>query len=105
MGPLSRVIAHTVEHCKDSFLVQAAMDDILRFSQTIMTQWQRIKLSEVDVSEEKLYFDDGTLTKTLPVLWKILRSALFAVVVILRSCMMRVVNDGSLANDEGKIRL
>lgn len=102
MGPLSRLISHTVEHCNDSFLIQAVMDDILRFSQTIMTQWRQIKLSEVDLSEETLYFDSITLTMTLPLLWKVLRSALFVVVVVLRGCMTRCVSDGNLAHDEGK---
>lgn len=102
MGPLSRLISHTVENCKDALLIQAVMDDLLRFSQTVFKQWKQIKLSEVDLSEETLYFDSVTLTTTLPLLWRILRSALFAVVVVLRGCMTRCVNDGNLAHDEGE---
>jgi len=101
MGPLSRLVSHVVEHVRDPWLVQVMMDDLARFAKTLATLWRQNKISEVDASEEPVFFDDLTLTKTLPVLWRVLRSALFATAIIIRGVLGRVLGDAMLAADEG----
>ena len=102
LGPLSRLIGHTVEHVSDSGLVMAVLDDLETFSKTLLIQWRQNKLSGIDSSEEKLYLDEMTATVTNPSLWKLLQSTMFAAVIILRSAIGRVLGDASLANDQGK---
>ena len=102
LGPLSRLIGHSIEHAKQSWLVASAIDDLESFAKTLHMQWRHNKLSEVDVSEEILYLDRETLEKTMPQLWKLLKSTLYAAVIILRSAVGRMLGDSALANDEGK---
>ncbi|KAF2101112.1 hypothetical protein NA57DRAFT_37034 [Rhizodiscina lignyota] len=99
MGPLSRLIAHAAEQVRDSLLVQTLVDDIAGFTRSLLTQWRQIGLSEVDASEEAQYFTADTLRTTLPPLWKLLRSTLFASVIILRAAIGRLLGDRLLSSD------
>ncbi|KAF2112599.1 hypothetical protein BDV96DRAFT_648851 [Lophiotrema nucula] len=99
MGPLSRLIAHTVENVKDPWLIQTMMDDLASFSRALTTQWRQIKLSEIDPAEESAYLEEEALNKTLPLLWKLLKAALFATTIILRGVFSRTLSDGVLAAD------
>lgn len=101
MGPLSRLIAHTIENVSQAWLVQTALEDIAAFAKTLDTQWERGRVSEVDVSEERVFFDEHTLTVTMPGLWKVLRGVLFSLVIVLRGVMGRVLSDRMLASDGG----
>lgn len=103
LGPLSRLIGHTIEHVHDSWLVSAVIENLEAFAKTLHMQWRQNKLSEVDSSEEKEFLDKETVEKTIPQLWKLLRSTLFAVVIMLRSAVGRILGDGDLSNDEGEI--
>ncbi|KAF2270090.1 hypothetical protein CC78DRAFT_485911 [Lojkania enalia] len=99
MGPLSKLIAHSVENVQDTWLVQTMMDDLASFSRALTTQWRQIKFSEIDPAEESLYLEQEALHKTLPLLWKLLKAALFATTIILRGVFSRILNDGALAAD------
>lgn len=101
MGPLSRVIAHCVLYSADAWCVRNALDDILAFTQTLHAQWRQTKLSIIEPLKEKEWLTTDTLEKTLPVLWKVLRSAMFAVVIFLRAVMARVLEDPALAMPHG----
>lgn len=101
MGPLSRLIAHTVENVRDSLLVQALVDDIAGFSRSLLTQWRQIKLAEIDAAEEAEHLTVDTLRTTLPPLWKLLRSTLFASVIVLRAVAGRILGDRLLSSDAG----
>jgi hypothetical protein len=103
LGPLSRLIGHSIEHVQQSWLVSAVVEDLEVFAKTLHLQWRQNKLSEIDPSEESLFLDRDTLEKTVPQLWKLLRSTLFAAVIILRSAIGRMLGDEALANDEGAI--
>ena len=100
LGPLSRLIGHSVEHVQDPWLVTAVIDELADFAKTLHLQWRQNKLSEVDASEEQEFLAAETLSITMPVLWKLLRSTLFAAVIILRSALGRLLGDGALATDE-----
>ncbi|KAL9080653.1 MAG: hypothetical protein Q9157_000629 [Trypethelium eluteriae] len=97
MGPLSRLIAHAVENVKHIQLIQEVLENLVVFSKTLLSQWRQNKLSEVDVAEESLFLTDETFKTTLPVLWQLLRSALFGMVVVLRGILSRVLSDGVLS--------
>lgn len=99
MGPLARLIAHSVENVKDAWLIQTMMDDLASFSRALTTQWRQIKLSEIDPAEETIYLEEEALHKTLPLLWKLLKAALFATTIILRGVFNRTLSDGALAGD------
>lgn len=95
-------MGYSVEQAKQSRLVAATIDDLEAFAKTLLVQWRQNKLSEIDRSEENIFMDRETLEETVPQLWKLLRSTMFAVVIILRSAIGRMLGDGTLANDEGE---
>lgn len=101
LGPLARLIGHAAEQVKDPWLVTSALSDLEDFSRTLHMQWRHNKLSEIDASEEQLFLEDQTLRTTFPGLWKLLRSTLFAIVIILRSVIGRTLGDSALAADDG----
>ncbi|KAI9723367.1 MAG: hypothetical protein M1812_001251 [Candelaria pacifica] len=100
MGPLSRLIAHSAEHCKDSTILHTLVDDLQGFARTLTVQWRQNKLSEVDLAEEGMYLHQESLDTTLPELWQVLKTAMFATVVVLRAIVGRVLGDRELAADE-----
>jgi hypothetical protein len=99
MGPLSRLIAHAAENVKDPMLIQTMMDDLSSFSRALTTQWRQIRLSQIDPAEESAFFEEEALNKTLPLLWKLLKAALFATTIILRGVFTRTIGDSTLASD------
>ncbi|KAF2497571.1 hypothetical protein BU16DRAFT_482646, partial [Lophium mytilinum] len=99
MGPLSRLMAHAVENIRDPWLIQTMVDDLAGFSRALTTQWRQNKLSEIDVSEEALFLEEEALRTTLPVLWKLLKAALFATTIVLRGVLGRILSDRILAAD------
>ena len=103
LGPLSRLIGHSIESVSQGWLVTSALEDLETFAKTLHLQWRQNKLSEIDPSEVSVYLDQGTRDNTSSQLWKLLQSTLFAVVIILRSTVGRILGDGALANDECKI--
>ncbi|KAL9097398.1 MAG: hypothetical protein Q9165_000293 [Trypethelium subeluteriae] len=101
MGPLSRLIAHAVENVRQTQLIQEVLDNLVVFSKTLLSQWRQNKFSEVDVAEESRFLTDETSKTTLPVLWHLLKSALFGTVVMLRGILSRVLSDGALSRKKG----
>ncbi|KAF1961714.1 hypothetical protein CC80DRAFT_401317 [Byssothecium circinans] len=99
MGPLSRLIAHAAENVKDPRLLKTMMDDLASFARALTTQWRQIKLSEIDPADEEAALSDEAYQRTLPFLWKLLQSALFATTVILRGVFSRTLADSALASD------
>ncbi|KAF4240191.1 hypothetical protein CNMCM6457_007967 [Aspergillus fumigatiaffinis] len=99
LGPLSRLIAHSVENTSDPTLVSQSVDQIAHFGRTLMVQWRQNKLSEIDASEELEFLDSESLKSTIPSLWKLLRNCLYSVVIVLRAVLGRVLNDHILAAD------
>ena len=102
LGPLSRLIGHSIEQVQRTWLVSAVIEDLEGFAKTLLLQWRHNKLSEIDSSEESLYLDIETLERTAPQLWKLLRSTVFAVVIVMRSAIGRLLGDRPLSSDEGK---
>jgi hypothetical protein len=103
LGPLSRLIAHSIESVHDAWLVRSAVEDLADLSKRLQVLWRQNKLSEMDASHDAVSLDEQTRKVTTPALWRLLRSTLFALVVILRSAMGRVVRDASLATHDSII--
>ncbi|PYI08924.1 hypothetical protein BO78DRAFT_363827 [Aspergillus sclerotiicarbonarius CBS 121057] len=97
LGPLSRLMAHAIENVKDPGLVAQTLDHLTDFVRTLMVQWRLNKLSEVDRAEEAEFLDPESLKTTIPSLWRLLRSCLYSIVIVLRAVLGRVINDHVLA--------
>jgi hypothetical protein len=102
MGPLSRLIAHAAANVRDPRLLRDMVNDLFAFTRTIIVQWRQNKLSEIDLSEETIFLTDEALRVTLPVLWKVLKTVMFATVIILQVIMERVIKDAALAADNSQ---
>ena len=100
LGPLSRLVAHSLENVSRGDLVVDAVMRIMEFTRAVAIQWRQNKLSEVDRSEEAEFLDMETIHSSLPALWQVLRSCLFSTVIILRAVLGRVLNDQQLANED-----
>ncbi|KAK2762642.1 hypothetical protein FQN54_000815 [Arachnomyces sp. PD_36] len=98
LGPLSRLIAHSIENVRDPDLVAGVVGSLTEFARTLMVQWLQNKLSEIDPSEEADFLDEESRTSTVPVLWRLLRTSMFSFVIILRAVLGRVLNDPVLAS-------
>ncbi|RDW65460.1 hypothetical protein BP5796_10152 [Coleophoma crateriformis] len=97
MGPLSRLIAHAIEHVQNPFLLIEVRHHLMEFTNRLRAGWQRNKLSEIDPSEESAFLTPETLRSTLPVLWQVLKTAMFATVVVLRALIGRTLIDPVLS--------
>ena len=93
MGPLSRLAAHCMSSMANSRQTIALLDDISSFTRKLIKQWRQNKLSELDPSEEGVFLTQETAKVTLPVLWQVLKTAMFAVVNILRAIVARSLVD------------
>jgi hypothetical protein len=100
MGPLSRLIAHAIENLSGSLKLVEIREHLLKFTGNILERWQRNKLSEIDPSEEGAFLTPETLQITFPVLWQVLKTAMFATVVILRAVIGRTLIDPILASPQ-----
>ncbi|KAF2852691.1 hypothetical protein T440DRAFT_488222 [Plenodomus tracheiphilus IPT5] len=99
MGPLSRLIAHSVENAKNPWIIQTMMDDLASFARALTTQWRQIKFSDIDPAEEAAQLEEEALNITTPKLWNLLKAALFATTIILRGVLIRTLGDRTLASD------
>ncbi|KZF21586.1 putative peroxisomal membrane protein Pex17 [Xylona heveae TC161] len=100
LGSVSRLIAHSIANVRDPALIRAAMEELFGFSRTLLTQWRQNKLSQIDVSEESIFLENSTMTKTLPVLWQTLKAAMFAIIIVLNAAIGRMLSDPLLATDD-----
>lgn len=99
LGSLSRLIGFVAENTRDPAVVATLVGDLSHFARSLCVQWRQNKLSEIDLSEETEYLTENTLKTTLPLLWRVLKSSMFATVIILRSVLGRVLGDARLALD------
>lgn len=100
LGPLARLIAHSVESVSDSRLLISVVARLGDFSRNLALSWKQNKLSEIAAGEEREFLDDHTIHNTLPDLLQLLRNTLFALVICLRAVTGRVLLDGTLSSDQ-----
>ena len=99
LGSLSRLTALSIENVRQLDLLATMVTDLSAFTRSLCLQWRHNKLSEIDITEEETFLDDDTLKTTLPLLWRTLRSAMFAVTLILRSLLGRLITDGKMSTN------
>ena len=97
LGPLSRLIAHAIENVSDPNEVVEVINRLADVARTFSLSWRRNKLSEIGLWEEMQRIDAESLKHTLPVLWQILKMSLFAIVIILRAALGRLLLDYALS--------
>lgn len=102
LGPLARLIAHALDHVRDSSIVLATIQDVRDFAVLLHSRWYANKLSEVDSSEEHIFLSPQTVQQSLSALFALLRSVLFASVIVLRGALCRSFGDRTLANTFSK---
>ncbi|MCJ1314678.1 hypothetical protein MMC25_008360, partial [Agyrium rufum] len=76
------------------------MSDLLEFARSIHVQWTQNKLCEIDVTEERHFLDGVTLGRTMPLLWRMLQSCLFTVVVIQKALLERLLTSSNTTTNE-----
>jgi hypothetical protein len=103
LGPLSRLISHSIDNVQDPRIVAHTVDYLADFVRTLMVQWRQNKLSEIDVAEEVEFLDAESREITLPALWKTLRNCLYSIVITLRAVLGRTINDPALAASSSKL--
>ena len=93
LGVLSRVTAFCVGSVGNVDLLYSLLEDLTVFTRSFSVQWRQNKLSELDMSEEGNFLAEEALRQTMPMLWQVLRSSLFAIVVILSGITSRILWD------------
>jgi hypothetical protein len=101
LGPLSRLIALCVERANDVHLVFRMVEDLSAFTRSVCIQWRQNKLSELDTSEESTYLDQNAMKLTFPLLWQVLKSSMFSVVIIQGAVLSRVLSDYRMPHLKG----
>ena len=97
MGPLARLIAHAIENMTSSIRAMEVIEHLSTFTNSFLERWKQNKLSEIDPSEESSFLTSDTIRITNPVLWQILKTTMFATVVILQAVMGRTLIDHVLS--------
>ena len=103
LGSLSRLMAYCVENVANTDLLFTMITDFSSFTRSLCVQWRQNKLSEIDVTEESIYLSEETLKATIPMLWRVLKSTMFAIVIVLRSLLGRVLRDKRMPVDSSKL--
>jgi hypothetical protein len=75
------------------------LEDLSVFTKSLMTQWRQSRLSLIEHHLESQAFAEEMLKTTSPGLWKLLKASLFALVIIFRGAVGRILNDAVLASD------
>ncbi|MCJ1354459.1 MAG: hypothetical protein MMC33_004448 [Icmadophila ericetorum] len=101
LGPLSRLAAFCIENVNDVGLESRVTWDLLAFSRSLTVQWRQNKLSEIDITEEPTFLHDEALKQTLPLLWQILKSTMFGIIVMQRSLSGRLLENPLTPIEEG----
>ena len=105
LASLSRLTAFCVEHVPNAGLLLNMITDISSFTRSLCVQWRQNKLSEIDITEESMYLSEESLKTTLPLLWRVLKSTMFAIVLVLRPILGRVLGDNRVPADRGEFSI
>lgn len=101
LGRLSRLAAFSIGQAVELNTLKRLLQDLYEMSRSLCIQWRQNKLSEIDVSEETVFLADETIKTSLPLLWRLLRSSMFAVVVTLAAYTGRSLSDNLMAMSDG----
>ena len=102
LGRLSRLGAFSIGQVKDMSILTLLLQDLFDFSRSLSIQWRQNKLSEIDASEENVFLSEETIRTPLPLLWRILRTSMFAIIVLLTACTGRLLSDNTKHTYDGQ---
>ncbi|KAL9045875.1 MAG: hypothetical protein Q9214_001157, partial [Letrouitia sp. 1 TL-2023] len=100
LGSLSRLAATSIENIRVIKPLTGILQDLFEFSRSLCLQWRHNKLCEIDMTEETAFLTEETLRTPTPLLWRVLRSTMFAIVIVLRSYMGRILSDSGVGRKE-----
>lgn len=78
------------------------LQDLVEFTRSLSIQWRQNKLSEVDGSEEVDFLTEEALKTPLPLLWRVLRSALYTIINVLTAYTRRLLAEHLQSKDDGQ---
>ena len=102
LGSISRLIAFCAENVQKTDQLATMLADLATFARCLCVQWRQNKLSEIDPTEESIYLTDETLRTSQPLLLRVLKLSMYAIIVVLRSVLGRVLGDARLQMDMRK---
>ena len=102
LSSLARLTAFCVEAVANTDLLSTLITDLSAFTRSLCVQWRQNKLSEIDITEESIFLSEESLKATVPVLWRVLKSTMFAIIIILKSLLGRVIGDSRMPAESGK---
>ncbi|RKF58105.1 Peroxisomal membrane protein PEX17 [Golovinomyces cichoracearum] len=100
MGPLSQLIAFAIKNVKSPFKVIEVRDHLLAFTGALLDRWIRVKFSEIDSSNQGLILTPATIHETLPLLWQVLKTIFFTLIVIFQAIIGRTLTDPLLSSNQ-----
>ena len=101
-GSLSRLVSLCVDSAREVDTLLKSTENLAAFTRSLAVQWRQTKLSEVDITEESVFLSEATINFTLPLLWQVLKSTMFAIVNIQCAILGRVLGDGRIPITQGK---
>lgn len=104
LGSISRLVAFSTENIRNVDLLAVMIEELGAFARCLCVQWRQNKISEIDATDETTYLTDETLRTSLPLLWRILKSSMFATIIILRPLLGRVLGDARLSMNMRKLQ-
>lgn len=93
LGSLSQLLALCLELTPNFGTLLTTIDELVTFSRSLAVQWRQNKASEIDRTEEGEFLDQKTVTTTMPVVWQLLRSVVFASIIALQAAISRSLRD------------
>lgn len=94
MGPLARLAAYTITHLQHPLpQIPTILERLSNFSTLLFQNWRLNYLSALDPSQLSFLLTPETFSRTYPALLQLLKSAMFATVVILQSITSRLLVD------------
>ena len=99
MGPLARMVAFAITHLQQPLLqIPTIMERLSLFSKGLHQNWRANLLSNLDPSQLFNLLTQETFQTTYPALLQLLKSAMFATVVILQAITSRLLVDFRLSS-------
>ena len=103
LGSIARLVAFSTENIRNVDLLAVMIEELGAFARCLCVQWRQNKMSEVDITEEAIYLTNETLRTSVPLLWRTLKSSVFATIIILRPLLGRVLGDARLSMNMRKL--
>lgn len=102
LGPLSRLMGFCAESVRDVRLLFQATEDLSAFTRSLCIQWRQNKLSELDVAEEASFLALNATRQTIPLLWQVLKSTMFSIIILQGALLGRILSNARIAQSHSE---